>query len=131
MFELDRADGLYPWNYRVGSARADSRELPMATNMSRQTSRAWRVTALAAWYSRQAPRSEARSRAGSPVAHCTDRPSKTRCRDGHERHRLNVLSGWRGNNRCGCLVVRRPRLQRGSHGDRGESEHIAATIIAR
>jgi hypothetical protein len=38
--------------------------------------------------------------------------------------RTSGLSGRHGINCCGDLVIRRPRLQRGSHGDRGEPEHI-------
>jgi len=70
------------------------------------------------------PRADARNRAGWIIAGW---PNRRGGKDYHY-HSANIcasgLSGRYGINDCGDLVTRRPRLQRGSHGDRGEPEHI-------
>jgi hypothetical protein len=66
----------------------------------------------------------------SLVVTVTHRVGKGRL-DKRDEYRASALPGRVGVSRCGGPLARRPHLQRGFHGDRGEQEHPAATTVTR
>ena len=103
----------------------------MAANQARKISRPLRVTAVAAPYSRMPPRSESSNRAGCTISSYPNRQGSRDYQYHNDEPATASLSSWHGIDRCNGPVIRRPHLQRGSHGDRGEPEPIAVTNVAR
>ena len=89
------------------------------------------VTVVAAPYSGASARAKAGNCTGSTIPSCADRRGGKGHRDRRDESRTNALPGRVGVNRCGGPLIRRPHLQRGFHGDRGEPEHTAATTVTR
>lgn len=75
---------------------------------------------------RLAFRGAAKVRAGD----CADRRAGNGHRDGRDDY-LAGIAAQLGIRRCGDPVIPRPHLQRGFHGDRGESEHATVTTVTR
>ena len=103
----------------------------MAANHARDISTPWRVSVVAAPYFRMSPRSGSCIRAGLTIPSCLNRLGSRDCRYRSDKQGATGPSGRHSIYRCGSPVIRRPRWQRGSHGDRGEPEHIAVTNVAR
>ena len=68
---------------------------------------------------------------GSTIPSCADHRGGKAHRDRRDEYRVSPLPGRVGVNRCGGPLTRRPHLQRGFHGDRGEPEHTAVTTVTR
>ena len=89
------------------------------------------VTAGAALYSGAPPGAQAGNCTGSRIPRCADRRGGKGHRDRRDEYRGGAVAGRLGVNRCGGPLMRRPHLQRGCHGDRGEPEHAAVTTATR
>ena len=89
------------------------------------------VTALAALHSRARARAKAGKCTGSTLPSYADHRGGKGHRDRSDEYRANSLPGRVGVNRRGGPLTRRPHLQRGFHGDRGEPEHTAVTTVTR
>src|SRR5271155_5794359 len=76
-------------------------------------------------------RARACNRTELTISSRADRQSRKGYRDRRVEHGAAAVPGRLGANRCGGPVIRRPHLQRGFHGDRGEPEHIAVTTFTR
>lgn len=62
---------------------------------------------------------------------CADRRAGNGHRDGRDVHLAGATAVQRGISHSGDPVILRPHLQRGFHGDRGESEHATVTTVTR
>lgn len=89
------------------------------------------VTVAAALYSGASARAKAGHCTGSTTPRCADHRGDKGPRDRRDDYRASAVPGRVGVNRCGGPLARRPHLQRGFHGDRGEPEHTAVTTVTR
>ena len=89
------------------------------------------VTVVAALYSGASARAKAGNCTGSTIPSCADHRGGKGHRDRRDEYRASAVPGRVGVNRCGGPLTRRPHLQRGFHGDRGEPEHTAVTTVTR
>jgi len=89
------------------------------------------TVAAVALYSGASARAKAGNCTGSTIPSCTDHRGGKGHRDRRDEYRASAVPGRVGVNHCGGPLTRRPHLQRGFHGDRGEPEHTAVTTVTR
>ena len=89
------------------------------------------VTAVAAPHSGMPAREWASNRTALTISSRANRQGGKGYHDRRDERGASAVPGGLGVDRCRGPVVRRPHLQGGFHGDRGEPEQVAVTTVAR